>query len=237
MNELEELSNLAQVAEIAERYEDASKYIEELIRKKKDNLTKDEKNIFYKTFKYIINSKRGAWQSTNYMEEKEQKNPSEKLEIIKNYKNILEEDIKNICKNVITLINNFLLTKNILDESKIFYLKMKGDYYRYLCEIKSLKENKNYLDESEKNYKMAVELAQNISWINPIKLSLYLNYSVFIYDIKKDAKKALQIAKDTVKNAKKLLDKLKEEEDKDAEMSIQTLKENINFWEEEIYII
>ena len=171
------------------------------------------------------------------MEEKEQKNPSEKLEIIKNYKNILEEDIKNICKNVITLINNFLLTKNILDESKIFYLKMKGDYYRYLCEIKSLKENKNYLDESEKNYKMAVELAQNISWINPIKLSLYLNYSVFIYDIKKDAKKALQIAKDTVKNAKKLLDKLKEEEDKDAEMSIQTLKENINFWEEEIYII
>ena len=107
----------------------------------------------------------------------------------------------------------------------------------YLCEIKSLKENKNYLDESEKNYKMAVELAQNISWINPIKLSLYLNYSVFIYDIKKDAKKALQIAKDTVKNAKKLLDKLKEEEDKDAEMSIQTLKENINFWEEEIYII
>ena len=54
MNELEELSNLAQVAEIAERYEDASKYIEELIRKKKDDLTKDEKNIFYKTFKYII---------------------------------------------------------------------------------------------------------------------------------------------------------------------------------------
>ena len=73
MNELEELSNLAQVAEIAERYEDASKYIEELIRKKKDDLTKDEKNIFYKTFKYIINSKRGAWQSTNYMEENETK--------------------------------------------------------------------------------------------------------------------------------------------------------------------
>ena len=34
MNELEELSSLAQVALIAERYEDASKYIEELIKKK-----------------------------------------------------------------------------------------------------------------------------------------------------------------------------------------------------------
>ena len=43
MNELEELSSLAQIALIAERYEDASKYIEELIKKKKDDLNKDEK--------------------------------------------------------------------------------------------------------------------------------------------------------------------------------------------------
>ena len=35
MNELEELSSLAQVALIAERYKDASKYIEELIKKRK----------------------------------------------------------------------------------------------------------------------------------------------------------------------------------------------------------
>ena len=70
MNELEELSSLSQVALIAERYEDASKYIEELIKKKKDDLTKDEKNIFYKSFKFIINSKRGDWYSDNYMEEK-----------------------------------------------------------------------------------------------------------------------------------------------------------------------
>ena len=233
MNELEELSTLAQVSEIAERYDDASKYIEELIKKKKDDLTKDEKNIFYNSFKYIINSKRGAWRSSSYMEEKELKKPSERITIIKNYKTILEEDIKNLCKNVINLITNFLLTKTILDESKIFYLRMKGDYYRYLCEFKSLNENKNFVDESEKNYKMAVELAQNISWINPVKLSLYLNYSVFIYEIKKDSKKSIQIAKEAVKNAKKFSDKLKEEEDKDAEITIQTLKENINFWEED----
>ena len=101
--------------------------------------------------------------------------------MIKNYKNILENEIYDICKNVITLINNFLMNKTILDESKIFFLKMKGDYYRYLCEFQSLSENKNYPDESEKNYKMAVELSQIISWINPLKLGLYLNYSVFYY--------------------------------------------------------
>ena len=125
------------------------------------------------------------------------------------------------------------MNKTLLDESKIFFLKMKGDYYRYLCEFQSLSENKNYPDESEKNYKMAVELSQNISWINPLKLGLYLNYSVFYYEIKKDVKKAMQIAKEAIKNAKKYSDKLKEEDDKDAEMSIQTMKENIIYWEEE----
>jgi 14-3-3 protein epsilon len=165
------------------------------------------------------------------MEEKEKY--EERKTMIKNYKNILENEIYDICKNVITLINNFLMNKTILDESKIFFLKMKGDYYRYLCEFQSLSENKNYPDESEKNYKMAVELSQNISWINPLKLGLYLNYSVFYYEIKKDVKKAMQIAKEAIKNAKKYSDKLKEEDDKDAEMSIQTMKENIIYWEEE----
>ena len=131
MNELEEISSLAQVALIAERYFDASKYVEELIKKKKEDLTKEEKNIFYKSFKYVVNSKRSAWLSINYLEEKEKND--ERMEIIKNYKNIIEKDILDICKNVITLINNFLLTKAVIDESKMFYLKMKGDYYIDIC--------------------------------------------------------------------------------------------------------
>jgi hypothetical protein len=52
MTELDELSSLAQVSLIAERFEDASKYIEELIKRKKDDLTKDEKNTFYNSFKF-----------------------------------------------------------------------------------------------------------------------------------------------------------------------------------------
>jgi hypothetical protein len=46
MNDLEELSSLAQVAEIAERYEDAGKYIEELIKKKERRFIKGRKEYF-----------------------------------------------------------------------------------------------------------------------------------------------------------------------------------------------
>ena len=142
MNELEELSSLAQVSEISERFEDAVKYIEEIIKKRKEDLTKDEKNIFYNSYKYIINSKRCALRSTNLVEEKEKRHSSKYLPIVTNYKNILETEINDICKNVINLINNYSLKKTLTEESKVFYLKMKGDYCRYLCEITS-NENQN----------------------------------------------------------------------------------------------
>ena len=233
MNEMEELSALAYVAEIAERYEDASKYIEELIKKKKDDLTKEEKDIFYNSNKYIINSKRCSLRSTNLLEEKEKKHSSQYISIVENFKNILESEIIEVCKNIINLINNYLLKKTLIDESKVFYLKMKGDYCRYLCEILNLNENQNYIDESEKSYKEANDLAQNFPWINPVRLGLSLNYSVFYYEIKKNVNQAIKIAKEAIKGVKKQNDKIKEDEDKDALLTLQTLKENILIWEKE----
>ena len=33
------------------------------------------------------------------------------------------------------LLNDHLIAKATVHESKVFYLKMKGDYYRYLAEV------------------------------------------------------------------------------------------------------
>ena len=233
MNEIEELSALAHVAEEAERYEDASKCLEDLIKKKKEDLTKEEKNIFYNINKYIINSKRCSLRCTNMIEEREKKHSSQYIAIATNFKNILESEITEICKNIINLINNYLLKKILVDESKIFYLKMKGDYCRYLCEILNPNENQNYIEECEKSYKEANDLAQNFPWTNPVRLGLSLNYSVFYYDIKKNVNQAIKIGKEAIKGAKKQFDKIKEEENKDSALTLQALKENIQIWEKE----
>ena len=233
MNEIEELSALAYVAEVAERYEDASKCLEDLIKKKKEDLTKEEKNIFYNSNKYIINSKRCSLRCTNMVEEREKKHSSQYITIATNFKNILESEITETCKNIINLINNYLLKKILLDESKVFYLKMKGDYYRYLCEILNSNENQNYIEECEKSYKEANDLAQNFPWTNPVRLGLSLNYSVFYYDIKKNVNQAIKIGKEAIKGAKKQFDKIKEEENKDSALTLQALKDNIQIWEKE----
>lgn len=35
------------------------------------------------------------------------------------------------------LLNKYLIENSTTPESKVFYLKMKGDYYRYLAEVAS----------------------------------------------------------------------------------------------------
>lgn len=35
------------------------------------------------------------------------------------------------------LLDNFLIENSTNSESKVFYLKMKGDYFRYLAEVAS----------------------------------------------------------------------------------------------------
>ena len=45
-------------------------------------------------------------------------------------------------------------------ESKAFYLKMKGDYFRYLAEVATGNDRKDIMNQSQEAYKGAFEVAQ-----------------------------------------------------------------------------
>ena len=47
----------------------------------------------------------------------------------------MEQELRDICNDVLGLLDNFLIPKASNAESKVFYLKMKGDYFRYLSEV------------------------------------------------------------------------------------------------------
>ncbi|KAM1210702.1 hypothetical protein ACFX13_002573 [Malus domestica] len=57
------------------------------------------------------------------------------------YKNI-KTDISNICDSILKLLDSRLIPSAIGGDSKVFYLKMKGDYHRYLAEFKTGAEHK-----------------------------------------------------------------------------------------------
>ena len=72
------------------------------------------------------------------------------------------------------------------DESKAFFFKMIGDYYRYVAESATEDKIASVRDGALNNYTKADEHSQSLNACNPIKLGLALNYSVFQYEVMKN---------------------------------------------------
>lgn len=79
---------------------------------------------------------------------------------------------------------------------KVFYCKMKGDYYRYMAEVAPEGEKRTTAMEGAKDaYKEACEAASNLGPSDPVRLGLALNSSVFQYEIMNNPEEACKLAK------------------------------------------
>ena len=116
-------------------------------------------------------------------------------------------------------------------EAKAFFVKMVGDYYRYIAENAKDAELEEVKDAADKAYKEASEI--DLAACNPIKLGLALNYSVFNYEVLKDHAKACELADNALQQALDKIDELDEDDFRDAKSIIELLKENLTLWKEE----
>merc|ERR1712156_273369 len=116
-----------------------------------------------------------------------------------------------------------VLSTSCSDEAKAFFVKMVGDYYRYIAE--NAKDSR--LEEVKQKAKQAYEEA------NAIKLPLALNFSVFNYEVLKDHAKACELADNALQSALDKIDELEEDDFRDAKSIIELLKENLTLWKEE----
>ena len=129
------------------------------------------------------------------------------------------------------MINSKVLAKEAAGEAKAFFVKMVGDYYRYIAE--NAKEAK--LEEVKQKALKAYDDANEIELppCNPIKLGLALNFSVFHYEVMKNHKSACDLADRALQDALDKIDELEEDDFRDAKSIIELLKENLTLWKEE----
>ena len=57
--------------------------------------------------------------------------------MIKSYRKKIEGELNLICQRMLDLLKDVLIKNAEVQEAKVFYMKMRGDYYRYLCEFTS----------------------------------------------------------------------------------------------------
>ncbi|KAJ2442069.1 hypothetical protein IWW46_003202, partial [Coemansia sp. RSA 2440] len=155
--------------------------------------------------------------------------------IVGEQRQAVEKELADICRDILAVLDDHLLPRATSGESKVFYLKMKGDYYRYIAEFESTDQRKDASDQSLEAYKLATETATtDLPPTHPIRLGLALNFSVFYYEILNSPEKACHLAKQAFDDAIAELDSLSEDSYKDSTLIMQLLRDNLTLWTSDI---
>ncbi|XP_020601573.1 14-3-3 protein zeta-like [Orbicella faveolata] len=235
-----ELVSLAKLAEQAERYDDMVVWMKSVAEKKQEGLTDEERNLLSVAYKNVVGARRSSWRIISSLEQKAEDEDKKRTAV--NYREVVEKELQEKCNEVLKLIDEHLLpsaAKAQSPEPKVFYLKMKGDYLRYLVEIvlaeddNSKRERKEKADLSKEAYLKAKEEADRLATTHPIRLGLALNFSVFYYEIENDSEAACRLAKQAFDDAISELDQLKEDSYKDSTLIMQLLRDNLTLWTSE----
>jgi len=233
-DERQALVFMARTAETAERYEDMCKIMRELViftggekAQPKLELTVEERNLLSVAYKNVIGSRRAAWRTLNAGVDEGKFD-----DLVVAYRKQVEGELSDVCLDVLDLLENTLVKNNEKEtEARVFYLKMTGDYYRYLAEFVT---DKKYEEKAAKFYAQAQDIsAKVLDATHPIRLGLALNYSVCFYEILKDKKSACDLAKSAFDQAISGLDKLPEASYKDSTLIMQLLRDNLTLWTSE----
>jgi len=229
----------AKLAEQAERYDDMADAMRKCVLECYSNvsnitpLDNEERNLLSVAYKNVVGARRSAWRVVSSIESKSEAN-DKKSDLAKKYREKVEEELKEICNAVLGLLSSHLIKKAAEDsthDSHVFYLKMQGDYFRYLSEVSQGDARKMHVDNSMKAYKEATNIAhEKMPTTHPIRLGLALNFSVFYYEIMNNPDEACDLAKKAFDEAIASLDQLNEDSYKDSTLIMQLLRDNLTLW-------
>lgn len=228
---MEEKIFMARVAEQAERFDDMVDFLKPILKEKGGDFSVEERNLLSVGFKNLIGGKRTAIRTISAIEQ----NPkyTKFAGALGQYKQKIEGDLQKDCQNIINMIRDDAMKTQNEAEGKAFFLKMIGDYYRYMAESASGDKLAQARDGALKNYQEADKISQQLPACNPIKLGLALNFSVFYYEVMQDNKQACVLAESALQDAMSKIDEVDEETFRDAKSIIELLKENLTLWKEE----
>merc|ERR1712127_248566 len=143
----------------------------------------------------------------------------------------VEGELQKICDTILGLLDKNLIPKAGDGESKVFFQKMKADYWRYIAEFTIGEEKFKAADSAERAYAEAAAVAEkDLAVTHPIRLGLALNYSVFLYEVQSKPDEACKMARTAFEDAIAELDNVGEESYKDSTLIMQLLRDNLTLW-------
>lgn len=242
------LKELATLCEKAERHDDMCVYLNKLVVTCEGRLSQEQRNFLSVAFKNVVGKLRSSWRNLDEQIKTFKEGDKPQKQMCTKYRSLIASEVKEKCQTVIRILEDPEKGVKIPDTSKaatkdqveeaVFYLKMKGDYYRYMAEVdpdfRYPGDEGGYGTAAVNAYKAASEAAKKaLPETHPTRLGLALNRSVCWYEIEKKPEKACEIAKEAFDQAIQKLDTLNDETYKDSTLIMQLLRDNLTLWQSE----
>merc|ERR1711874_938029 len=221
----------AKLAEQAERYDEMADHMEN-VGKLPDELSVEERNLLSVAYKNAVGSRRAAWRIITSVEQKEKSKGNDgNAGFAKEYCGKVEGELDKICNTILGLLDANLIPKASNGESKVFYQKMKADYYRYIAEFTDGDKKAKAAESARQAYQDAQNVAEkDLAVTHPIRLGLALNFSVFQYEVLQNPDEACKMARTAFEDAIAELDNVAEDSYKDSTLIMQLLRDNLTLW-------
>jgi 14-3-3 protein epsilon len=221
----------AKLAEQAERYDEMSETMQD-VAKAGEELSVEERNLLSVAYKNAVGSRRAAWRIIKSVMSKEtSKGNNDQAAYAKEYCIKVEAELEKICNDILGVLDENLIPKATAGESKVFYQKMKADYYRYIAEFSEAQKKSEASESARAAYEEAQKVAEkDLAVTHPIRLGLALNYSVFQYEVLQNPDEACKMARTAFEDAIAELDNVAEDSYKDSTLIMQLLRDNLTLW-------
>jgi len=221
----------AKLAEQAERYDEMATKMEE-VGNAGEELSVEERNLLSVAYKNAVGSRRAAWRIISSVEQKEKSKGNDgNAAFAVEYRAKVEAELDDICNKILKLLDEKLITGASSGESKVFYQKMKADYYRYIAEYTEGDKKSKASEAARLAYTEAQTVAEkDLAVTHPIRLGLALNFSVFMYEVLNNPDEACKMARTAFEDAIAELDNVAEDSYKDSTLIMQLLRDNLTLW-------
>ncbi|EFO21442.1 hypothetical protein LOAG_07044 [Loa loa] len=213
------------IANALSLFDDARENIQILIENYGKELTKEERNLFAVFYKSLVNKFRREYDMYMDLQREIPRKEILKQRILRDNMYRARYEVVTICKEVIDLIDHGIVdTKNI--ELKIYFMKLRADYYRYWSGVVSEDQFFGVRKRAEDCYQIALELAdKKLKRYHPLRLALMLNMSIHYYAIPCERIKALQLSMQAVTEGKEHI-----RDDPDIHVVVNLLRDNLDAW-------
>ncbi|TDL30015.1 14-3-3 protein [Rickenella mellea] len=227
---------LAKISEQAERYPEMLEYVKGFVKYAGAQLMPEERSLLSVAYKNLTGNLRASWRIISQLEEIEgpKARPFE-FALMRKQREKIERELIGVCEDVLNLLDKVLIPAALPGEEKVFYCKMKGDYYRYIAEFSRSDAQKRAATASLDAYKLAYKTAlSTLEATHPTRLGLALNFSVYYRDVLNSPERACHLAKHAFDEAVAVLDQMPEQTFRDSLIILQLLRDDLTVWFQEM---